>query len=128
LSEWHGLRQQALFLSKSSKYQLDLRVQHLCKHLCSLQATCCEMQAAGPLACMQFCVHSAARWEFTWCRKRVVVIDTSNEIAGDAPTPHACIGRARRMMVPDRASQHAVMIEAVQNHTPQVLPCPAAPV
>ncbi|GAB4817298.1 hypothetical protein N2152v2_004344 [Parachlorella kessleri] len=54
-------------------------------------------------------------------RKRVVVIDTSNEIAGDAPTPHACIGRARRMMVSDRGSQHAVMIEAVQNHTPQAV-------
>ncbi|GAB4817301.1 hypothetical protein N2152v2_004347 [Parachlorella kessleri] len=45
----------------------------------------------------------------------------TSKFAGDASTPHACIGRARRMMVPDRGSQHAVMIEAVQNHTPQAI-------
>ncbi len=54
-------------------------------------------------------------------RKRVVIVDTSNEIAGDGDIPHAGIGRARRMQVPRPAEQHAVMIEAVENHMPQVI-------
>jgi stage III sporulation protein AA len=53
--------------------------------------------------------------------KRVVVIDTSNEIAGDGDIPHAAIGRARRMQLPFDKQQHDVMIEAVENHTPQVI-------
>ncbi len=53
--------------------------------------------------------------------KRVVVVDTSNEIAGDGDIPHPGIGRARRMQVPAPALQHAVMIEAVENHMPQVI-------
>jgi stage III sporulation protein SpoIIIAA len=53
--------------------------------------------------------------------KRVVVIDTSNEIAGDGDIPHPAIGSARRMMVPHPAEQHAVMIEAVENHMPEVI-------
>ncbi len=53
--------------------------------------------------------------------KRVVVIDTSNEIAGDGDIPHPAIGRARRMQVPTPALQHAVMIEAVENHMPEVI-------
>eukprot|EP00798_Chlamydomonas_sp_ICE-L_P003317 gene3317-13345_t len=55
------------------------------------------------------------------CGKSVIVIDTSNEIGGDGVRPHPCIGGARRFMVPQREQQHATMIEAVQNHTPQVL-------
>src|SRR3712207_9588104 len=51
--------------------------------------------------------------------KRVVIVDTSNEIAGDGDIPHPGIGRARRMKVPTPALQHAVMIEAVDNHVPQ---------
>ena len=54
-------------------------------------------------------------------QKRVVVVDTSNEIAGEGGIPHACIGRARRMMVPERDRQHEVMREAVQNHNPDVI-------
>ena len=54
-------------------------------------------------------------------RKRVVVIDTSNEIAGDGDVPHPGIGRARRMQVARPAFQHAVMIEAVENHMPEVI-------
>ena len=54
-------------------------------------------------------------------RKRVVVVDTSNEIAGDGDIPHPAIGRARRMQVPRPSEQHAVMIEAVENHMPQVI-------
>jgi stage III sporulation protein SpoIIIAA len=53
--------------------------------------------------------------------KRVVVVDTSNEIAGDGDIPHHGIGRARRMQVARTAEQHAVMIEAVENHMPQVI-------
>ncbi|MBV9708813.1 MAG: AAA family ATPase, partial [Chloroflexi bacterium] len=53
--------------------------------------------------------------------KRVVVVDTSNEIAGDGDIPHPGIGRARRMQVARTAQQHAVMIEAVENHMPEVI-------
>ncbi len=53
--------------------------------------------------------------------KRVVVIDTSNEIAGDGDIPHPAIGRARRMQVAQPELQHRVMIEAVENHTPEVI-------
>jgi stage III sporulation protein SpoIIIAA len=53
--------------------------------------------------------------------KRVVVVDTSNEIAGDGDIPHPGIGRARRMQVRTPALQHAVMIEAVENHMPEVI-------
>lgn len=54
-------------------------------------------------------------------KKRVVVVDTSNEIAGDGDVPHPGIGRARRMQVPSPERQHAVMIEAVENHMPEVI-------
>lgn len=53
--------------------------------------------------------------------KRVVIVDTSNEIAGDGDIPHPAIGRARRMQVPTPEDQHAVMIEAVENHMPEVI-------
>ena len=54
-------------------------------------------------------------------RKRVVIVDTSNEIAGDGDVPHPAIGHARRMQVATPTRQHAVMIEAVENHMPQVI-------
>jgi stage III sporulation protein SpoIIIAA len=54
-------------------------------------------------------------------KKRVIVIDTSNEIAGDGDIPHPAIGHARRMQVAAPAEQHAVMIEAVENHMPEVI-------
>lgn len=53
--------------------------------------------------------------------KRVVIIDTSNEIAGDSDIPHSGIGRARRMQVAKTECQHQIMIEAVENHMPQVI-------
>lgn len=53
--------------------------------------------------------------------KRVIVIDTSNEIGGDGDVPHPAIGRARRMQVPQSSTQHSVMIEAVENHMPEVI-------
>ena len=54
-------------------------------------------------------------------KKRVIVVDTSNEIAGDGDIPHPAIGHARRMQVSSSHLQHAVMIEAVENHMPQVI-------
>lgn len=54
-------------------------------------------------------------------QRRVVVIDTSNEIAGDGDIPHPAIGRARRMQVARPELQHQVMIEAVENHMPEVI-------
>lgn len=53
--------------------------------------------------------------------RRVIVVDTSNEIAGDGDIPHPAIGRARRMQVPTPTAQHGVMIEAVENHMPEVI-------
>ena len=53
--------------------------------------------------------------------KRVVIVDTSNEIGGDGDVPHPAIGNARRMQVPDPSKQHHVMVEAVENHMPQVV-------
>jgi stage III sporulation protein SpoIIIAA len=54
-------------------------------------------------------------------RKRVVIVDTSNEIGGDGDIPHPAVGRARRMQVPRPAHQHETMIEAVENHNPEVI-------
>ncbi|MFA6431481.1 MAG: AAA family ATPase, partial [Candidatus Margulisiibacteriota bacterium] len=53
--------------------------------------------------------------------KRVIVIDTSNEIAGDGDIPHPAIGKSRRMQVSAPEFQHKVMIEAVENHMPEVI-------
>lgn len=53
--------------------------------------------------------------------KRVVIVDTSNEIGGDGDVPHPGIGAARRMQVSDPTKQHQVMIEAVENHMPEVI-------
>ena len=54
-------------------------------------------------------------------KKRVVIVDTSNEIGGDGDIPHPSIGKARRMQVKTPTMQHAVMIEAVENHMPEVI-------
>ena len=54
-------------------------------------------------------------------KKRVIIVDTSNEIAGDGDIPHPAIGKARRMQVPTPSLQHSVMIEAVENHMPEVI-------
>ena len=53
--------------------------------------------------------------------RRVVVVDTSNEIGGDGDVPHPAVGRARRMQVATPSMQHEVMIEAVENHNPEVI-------
>ena len=53
--------------------------------------------------------------------KRVIIVDTSNEIAGDGDIPHPAIGNARRMQVNSPVMQHSVMIEAVENHMPEVI-------
>ena len=54
-------------------------------------------------------------------KKRVMIVDTSNEIGGDGDIPHPAIGKARRMQVPRPELQHEVMIEAVENHMPEVI-------
>ena len=54
-------------------------------------------------------------------KKRVVIVDTSNEIGGDGDIPHPAIGRARRMQVATPDQQHHIMIEAVENHMPEVI-------
>lgn len=54
-------------------------------------------------------------------KKRVIIIDTSNEIAGDGDLPHPSIGKARRMQVSSPQNQHEVMIEAVENHMPEII-------
>src|SRR5689334_20354029 len=66
-------------------------------------------------------LREAARVAADELGKRVVVVDTSNEIAGDGDVPHPGIGRARRMQVARPAEQHRVMIEAVENHMPEVV-------
>ena len=54
-------------------------------------------------------------------KNRVVIVDTSNEIGGDGDIPHAAVGRARRMQVSNPSRQHEVMIEAVENHMPEII-------
>merc|ERR1712187_373692 len=54
-------------------------------------------------------------------KKRVIIIDTSNEIAGDGDLPHPSIGKARRMQVSSPQNQHQVMIDAVENHMPEII-------
>jgi stage III sporulation protein SpoIIIAA len=53
--------------------------------------------------------------------RRVIIVDTSNEIGGDGDIPHPAVGRARRMQVPRPSHQHETMIEAVENHNPEVI-------
>ena len=53
--------------------------------------------------------------------KRVIIIDTSNEIAGDSDIPHSGIGKSRRLQVPTTEFQDQIMIEAVENHMPEVI-------
>src|SRR6185295_17634602 len=66
-------------------------------------------------------LREVARFSADDLNKRVIVVDTSNEIAGDGDIPHPGIGSARRMQVPSPELQHAVMIEAVENHMPEVI-------
>jgi stage III sporulation protein SpoIIIAA len=66
-------------------------------------------------------LREVARYLADDMNRRVVVVDTSNEIAGDGDIPHPGIGSARRMQVPAPALQHQVMIEAVENHMPEVI-------
>ena len=66
-------------------------------------------------------LRDAARLLSTTYKKRVIIVDTSNEIAGDGATPHPAIGRSRRMQVPSPDRQAHIMIEAVENHTPEVI-------
>ena len=66
-------------------------------------------------------LREVARFLADELNKRVIIVDTSNEIAGDGDIPHPGIGSARRMQVPAPELQHDVMIEAVENHMPEVI-------
>ena len=66
-------------------------------------------------------LREAARLLADDLNKRVIIVDTSNEIGGDGDIPHHGVGRARRMQVPRPELQHQVMIEAVENHMPEVI-------
>lgn len=66
-------------------------------------------------------LREAARFLSSKFNKRVIVVDTSNEIAGDGDIPHPGIGSSRRMQVAAPELQHRVMIEAVENHMPEVI-------
>jgi stage III sporulation protein SpoIIIAA len=66
-------------------------------------------------------LREAARVLSVQFERRVIVVDTSNEIGGDGDIPHPGIGKARRMQVSSPDKQHAVMIEAVENHMPEVI-------
>jgi stage III sporulation protein SpoIIIAA len=66
-------------------------------------------------------LRESARVLSTELTKRVIVVDTSNEIAGDGDIPHPGIGTSRRMQVPRPELQHSVMIEAVENHMPEII-------
>ncbi len=66
-------------------------------------------------------LRDSARYLSSECNKRVVIVDTSNEIAGDGNIPHSAVGRSRRLQVPLGKTQHLLMIEAVENHTPEVI-------
>ncbi len=66
-------------------------------------------------------LRESARVLSTELNKRVIIVDTSNEIAGDGDIPHPGIGTSRRMQVPTPELQHAVMIEAVENHMPECI-------
>lgn len=66
-------------------------------------------------------LREASRYIADTLKKRVVIVDTSNEIGGDGDIPHPGIGMARRMQVPVDKEQHDIMIEAVENHSPEVI-------
>ena len=66
-------------------------------------------------------LRESARVLSTEMSKRVIIVDTSNEIGGDGDIPHPGIGASRRMQVPRPDLQHAVMIEAVENHMPEII-------
>lgn len=62
-----------------------------------------------------------SRYVSTELNKRVIIVDTSNEIAGYGVTPHKSVGKARRMQVPTPSKQYTVLLEAIENHTPNVI-------
>ena len=66
-------------------------------------------------------IREIARFLSDELKKRVIIIDTSNEIGGDGDLPHPSIGKARRMQVGNPQSQHQIMIEAVENHMPEII-------
>ena len=74
-----------------------------------------------PGSCKTTIIREIARIFSNELEKRVVIVDTSNEIAGDNDVPHVAVGRARRLQVKKFDLQHQVLIEAVENHMPEVI-------
>ena len=66
-------------------------------------------------------LREASRYISDTLKKRVIIVDTSNEIGGDGDVPHRGVGSSRRMQVPPNKEQHDIMIEAVENHNPEVI-------
>ncbi|HWQ22346.1 MAG TPA: AAA family ATPase, partial [Clostridia bacterium] len=66
-------------------------------------------------------LREASRYISDTLKKRVIIVDTSNEIGGDGDVPHPGVGSSRRMQVPLNKEQHDIMIEAVENHNPEVI-------
>ncbi|EFN57410.1 hypothetical protein CHLNCDRAFT_21069 [Chlorella variabilis] len=90
-----------------------------CAHSSSSCCCCSSILQGGPGVGKTTLLRDVASLLSDTFSQKVVVVDTSNEVAGDGSEPHACIGSARRMMVPSQ--QHSVMIETVQNHMPDVV-------
>ena len=122
----HGL-QMCLVSSLSIRQSPVSTANHLCIHVQII----CFLAQSIPLCCIAEGSKRAHGGKTTPLRdiasqlanrfgKRVVVVDTRNEIGGDGVVPHGCLGKARRMPVHAHTKQHEVMLQAVQNHNPQV--------
>jgi hypothetical protein len=115
------------FGSDNRAYVLDVTYPEILESF----RTCCLATQQSPSCLRILCVNVACLFRKTTVvrevtrllaeRCNVCIVDTSNEIAGDGDIPHPCVGFARRMMVPSLDRQSAVMIECVQNHTPEVM-------
>ena len=111
-------------------YRIGRHILHLVEMICDIVRSIAEPPAGktGSLLIIRppgvgkmTLLRSVIQLKSLQFAKRIVVVDTSNEIAGDGNVPHSCISLARRMEVAKRSQQHKVLIEAVRNHKPQVI-------
>jgi stage III sporulation protein AA len=93
----------------------------LCKDLVSSEETSSVLLLGPPGVGKTTAIREMSRLLSADFNQRVVIVDTSNEIGGDGDVAHPGVGNSRRMQVADPKLQHAVLIEAVENHTPQVV-------
>ena len=92
----------------------------LCKDLVSSEESSSVLLLGPPGVGKTTAIREMSRLLSADFNQRVVIVDTSNEI-GDGDVAHPGVGNSRRMQVADPKLQHAVLIEAVENHTPQVV-------